>query len=78
MALLYKLAARQRIAHDLRAFMQPHGTTDQLFDGFCGWSNGTTRAILNGDDLPSAEQLIEICLRLHHSLSLYIGIAYSG
>lgn len=78
MTLMLKQGLRERLAQDLRAFFEPHGTTDQQFDGFCAWPKGTTRAILDGSVVPTPEELIEICLRLHHPLSLYIGIAYAG
>lgn len=78
MALRMTDGVRERIAQDLRAFFEPHGTTDRNFDDFCGWMPGTTRELLDGNRAPTPEELIEICLRLNHPLSLYVQTAYVG
>ncbi len=72
MGLRYKDNAAESIAVDLYAFFEPHGTTDQHFDEYCGWIRGTTRELLDKIRLPSHAEMVEICLRLNHSLSLYV------
>lgn len=73
MALRLRDNVRQAIAQDLYAFFEPHGTTATQFDEWCSWTAGSTQALLDRTRDPSDRELMEICVRLNHSLALYVA-----
>lgn len=66
---------REKIAVDLLAFFEPHDTKPHQFDEWCGWCPGSTAELLEKRRGPTDAELLEICLRLNHPLSLYIRTA---
>lgn len=76
MALTYVGDVRNILALTLRAFFEPHGTTDTTFDQFCGWDIGTTRNLLDGIRDPTHSELIEICMRANEPLATFVRTRY--
>lgn len=74
MALRKRRDGRRNLAKELRAFFEPHHTTDRNFDDFCGWPHGTTRTFLDESDVPTPTQFLEICIRLQVSPGQFLRL----
>jgi hypothetical protein len=74
MGLRWSDDASERIAQDLYAFLEPHSTTDQAFDDWCGWVPGSTRELLEKRRKPTHCEIVEICMRLGHPLAYYVVV----
>ena len=72
MALRFNDNAREKLAMDLYAHFEPHGTTDAAWDEICGWIPGSTRELLEKIRFPTDRELIEICHRLQTPLGRYV------
>jgi hypothetical protein len=75
MALTWQRGVRRRIALGLRAFFEPHGTTDAQFDRFCRWPTGTTRQYLEEAREPQVPEVLEMAMRFAEPPATYFQIA---